>query len=117
FLVIIFGILLGNYGLSGRLALLQIIPNLIVVVLFTRLATQRDLKSSYTISIGMAVLSIATMVGILWFSEDTTQIFVNGGLASILFIIGFIGMRVGTAYPTSIVLTMSADISDYETAR
>ena len=117
FIVILFGIILGNYGLSGQISLLQIIPNLLIVVLFTRLATKRDLKSSYTISVIVAFLSAAIMLAILFFSEDPTQIFTNGGIVSILFIIGFIGLKVGNAYPTSVVLTMSADITDYETAR
>ncbi|MGP6139058.1 MULTISPECIES: MFS transporter [unclassified Jeotgalibaca] len=117
FLVILFGIILGNYGLSGRISLLQIIPNLLIVVLFTRLATKRDLKSSYTISVLVALASSAIMLAILFFSEDPTQIFTNGGLLSTLFIIGYIGLKVGNAYPTSIVLTMSADITDFETAR
>lgn len=117
FLVILFGIVLGNYGLSGRLSLFQIIPNLLIVVLFTRLATKRDLKSSYTISVLVAMASAALMLAILFFSEDPTQIFVNGGLLSILFGIGFIGMKVGNSYPTSIVLTMAADITDFETSR
>lgn len=117
FIVILFGIILGNYGLSGQISLLQIIPNLLIVVLFTRLATKRDLKSSYTISVIIAFVSAALMLSILYFSEDPTQIFVNGGFISVLFIIGFIGMKVGNSYPTSIVLTMAADITDYETAR
>ncbi|MGO4994551.1 MFS transporter [Jeotgalibaca porci] len=117
FIVILFGIILGNYGLSGQISLLQIIPNLLVVILFTRLATKKDLKSSYTAGVLVALASAATMLAILFFSEDPTQIFVNGGLPSILFIIGFIGLKVGNSYPTSVVLTMSADITDYETAR
>lgn len=117
FIVILFGIILGNYGLSGKISLLQIVPNLLIVVLFTRLATKRDLKSSYTVSVLIAFASAALMLSIIYFSEDPTQIFVNGGFLSVLFIVGFIGMKVGNSYPTSIVLTMAADITDYETAR
>ncbi len=117
FLVILFGIILGNYAISGKMALYQIIPNLIIVSIFTRLATKRDLKTSYTTSVLLLVVSILLMSFVLLTSNDTTQIFVNGGFYTILFTIGYIGMKMFASYPTSIVLTMAADITDYETAR
>lgn len=117
FLVILFGIILGNYGLSGQLSLWQIVPNLIVVVLFTRLATRRDLKTSYTVSILIAMTAMLVMLAILWTSGDPTQIFGNGGLLPIVFGIAYIAMKISSTYPNSIVLTMSADISDFETSR
>lgn len=57
------------------------------------------------------------MGAILYTSPDTTQIFANGGLAMYAFSAGYIGFKVAAGYPTSIVLTMAADISDYETAK
>ncbi|AZP04510.1 MFS transporter [Jeotgalibaca ciconiae] len=117
FLVILFGIVLGNYRLSGQLSLWQIIPNLLIVILFTRLATRKDLKASYTVSIVVAMLSTLTMLLILWTSGDTTQIFTNGGFIAILFGVAYVAMKVTATYPSSIVLTMSADISDFETSR
>lgn len=115
--VIIFGILLGNYGLSGQLSLYQIIPNLIIIALLTTFASRKGLKASYTTSVLLLLGSLALLAGVLFTSNDTTQIFTNGGLPMILFIVGYIGMRVFTTYPTSIVLRMAADITDYETAR
>ncbi len=117
FLVILFGIILGDFALSGQMSLYQIIPNLLLVVVLTRLATKKDLKASYTISIIAAGVSLLTMVAILLFVDDPTQIFANSGFLAILFTIAYIGLKVFQAYPTSIVLTMAADISDYETAR
>lgn len=117
FLVLLFGIVLGNFGLSGTLSLYQIIPNLIIVILMTRVASNIDLKSAYKYSITAALISVAIMAGIIIASDDPTQIFVNGG--ALAFIVGaaFIAWKSFQTYPTSIVLTMSADISDYETAR
>src|SRR5699024_9396884 len=37
-IVIVFGIILGNYGFSGQLSLIQIIPNLVLIALLTALA-------------------------------------------------------------------------------
>lgn len=117
FLVMLFGIVLGNYGLSGVLSTWQIIPNLLIVVLLTRVASNRDLKSAYKYSVLAALASILTMIIIIVTSNDPTQIFSNGGFLPILFGAAFIGWKTFQTYPTSIVLTMSADITDYETAR
>lgn len=117
FLVMLFGIILGNYALSGQLAIWLVIPNLLLVFLFTRVAGNKGLKISYRYSIGLSLLSTIVLFFTLLMSEDPTQIFVNGGLAAVLVIIGYIGMKAAATYPSSIVLTMAADISDYETAR
>lgn len=120
FLVILFGIILGNYALSGQISLIQIAFNLILVIALTRLATKRDLKTSYTTSIILSAISIITMGTILYTASNPLDIFSNGlltGAQSIIFTIAYVGMRIFSGYPTSIVLTMAADITDYETAR
>lgn len=50
FLVFIFGIVLGNYGISGTLGLIQIIPNLLLVAAFSILASRTSLKNAYMAS-------------------------------------------------------------------
>jgi Na+/melibiose symporter-like transporter len=117
FLVMLFGIILGNYALSGQLAIWLVIPNLIVVLIFTRIAGNQGLKSTYRYSIAISLISTIILFITLMVAEDPTQIFVSGGLAALLIIIGYIGMKAAATYPSSIVLTMAADISDYETAR
>lgn len=117
FLVMLFGIVLGNFGLSGVLSTYQIIPNLLIVMLMTRVASTKDLKSAYKYSVMAALASIAIMVAIIVTADDPTQVFVGGGFLPIVFGAAFIGFKTFQTYPTSIVLTMSADITDYETAR
>lgn len=120
FMIILFGIVLGNYALSGQMSLIQMVFNLLIVIVLTRLATRKDLKTSYSVSIIANIISIAAMTAVLLTADNPTQIFANGLLtntASITFTIAYIGMRVFSGYPTSIVLTMAADITDYETAR
>lgn len=61
FLVLIFGIVLGNYGISGTLGLIQIIPNLLLVAAFSILASRTSLKNAYMASLALLILSVATM--------------------------------------------------------
>src|SRR5699024_136635 len=93
-IVIVFGIILGNYGLSGQLSLIQIIPNLVLIALLTALASRKGLKASYTGSIIFLLVSLAILGSVLFTSNDTTQIFTNGGVPMIMFIVGYIGLRI-----------------------
>lgn len=120
FTVILFGIILGNYALSGQMSLIQMVFNLVIVIVLTRIASRTDLKTTYTMSTVANIISISIMTAILLMSNNPTQIFVNGlftGVESTIFTAAYIGMRIFSGYPTSIVLTMAADITDYETAR
>ncbi|MDK6729441.1 MFS transporter, partial [Aerococcus urinae] len=48
---------------------------------------------------------------------DTTQLFSPAGFLAYCFLGLWIAAKIFTTYPTSTVLTMSADITDYETSR
>ncbi len=118
--VMLFGIVLGDYGINGRMSLMQIVPNLILVALLTRLASKKDLKFVYTLSIIVGIISTILM-GILLITANGSGLlltmFTDGHWFSYAFLGLFIVTKIMTNYPNSIVLIMAADISDYETAR
>lgn len=116
FLAIFFGILLGNYMLAGQAAAWIIVPQLVFVFIFTKLAQKKDLKFSYKSSVTIATLALAAIIAMLVISPDTTNLGNLTGM-SIVFMAIWILTRVSIQYPTSIVLTMSADITDYVTAK
>jgi Na+/melibiose symporter-like transporter len=118
FLVILFGILLGSYAFSGQMALIQIVPNIVIILLLTRLASIKSMKTFYTTSIIAYILSVALIGVILFVGPDTTQIFAEGwGVLAVLFTIGYIGLKTFGGYPNTAVMTISADIADYELNR
>ncbi|WP_410035901.1 MFS transporter [Anaerococcus kampingiae] len=116
FLAIFFGILLGNYMLAGDVSVWSIAPQLLFVFLFTRLAQKKDLKTSYKFSATIATVALAIVLGLLFVTPDTTTLS-NMSFVSIVFIALWILARIAGGYPSSIVLTMSADITDYVTAK
>ena len=116
FLAIFFGILLGNYMLAGDVSVWSIAPQLLFVFLFTRLAQKKDLKTSYKVSVTIATVALAIVLGLLFITPDTTTLS-NMSFVSIVFIALWILARIAGGYPSSIVLTMSADITDYVTAK
>ncbi|MDY3006890.1 MFS transporter [Anaerococcus sp. AGMB00486] len=116
FLAIFFGIIVGNYMLSGDIAAWTIIPQLAFVFLFTRFAQKKDLKFSYKSSVTIASIGLAAVIGLLLIAPDTRSLSSFSTL-SIIFIVLWILAKISVQYPTSIVLTMSADITDYVTAK
>lgn len=117
FLVLIFGIILADMQLAGQVSLYLIIPQLVMIALFTKIAGDKGLKFTYKASVGLGALAWAALTAIIAFADDPTQIFSPVGILGYLFLALWILAKIFTAYPPSIVLTMSADITDYETSR
>lgn len=113
--VMLFGILLGDYELSGTISMIIIIPTLIITFVGVAYARKTDLKKAFVISTWIGLISFAALVVFL-FTIDTTAISLsNMGLATIGFIILYtLGMAFGSL-PTALVNPMIADVSDYET--
>ena len=59
--VILFGIVLGNYALSGDINAISVIPDLLITFAATALARKAGLKKSFTTCIAAA---LACMVGL-----------------------------------------------------
>lgn len=114
--VMLFGIFLGNYGLSGTISAYTIIPDLIITFFATWLARKYGLRRSFMTSIGMSMLSFIGM-GVLLFSlDDAAATFTGFGFPVILFIILYSAARSFGRTPTTLVIPMTADVSDYETS-
>ncbi len=106
FLVIVFAILLNDYGLTGQIALAEVLPKIIFILLLTRLATKRDLKTAYTTATVTALLAVFGAGIVLFLTDDPTQLFADGGLLAVLFAVCFIALRISANYGTSAVLLL-----------
>ncbi|MDK6804782.1 MFS transporter [Aerococcus sp. UMB7834] len=117
FLVLLFGIILADMQLVGQVSLYLIIPQFIMIAIFTRIAGKKGLKFTYQTSIILALAAWILMTVLFASTTDTTQLFSPAGFLAYCFLGLWICARIFSVYPTSIVLTMSADITDYETSR
>ncbi|AXI07648.1 glucuronide permease [Oceanobacillus sp. 143] len=116
--VMLFGILLGNYGLSGTIGLITVIPGLLITFFVTGLARKTGLRKAYLTAAWIGVLSYLAFIPLFLILDDPTVISLESiGIATIIFILlrtfaqGFGGA------PTTLVVPMIADVSDYETAK
>ncbi|MRH43217.1 glucuronide permease [Aquibacillus halophilus] len=114
-MVMLFGILLADYELSGTVSLIIIAPTLLITFLGVAYARKTGLKKSFVASTWLGMISFAVLIVFLFTIDPTTISLSNMGIATIGFLILYtLGMGFGSL-PSAIVIPMIADVSDYET--
>jgi Na+/melibiose symporter-like transporter len=113
--VMLFGILLGDYALSGKIGLITLVPTLIITFLVVGIARKTGLKKSYVTSAWIGMLSYLALIALFLLVDPASVSLSNIGLTTILFLVLY-SLAVGfSGIPTTLVVPMIADVSDYET--
>lgn len=116
-LVMLFGILLGDYAMSGKLSAMLIFPTIILTFLVTAFATRKGLKKAYVGSVWAAIISYSLMLAIVLMVDPAIISFDNIGFIAATFFFLYLVGSAFVALPTTLVVPMIADVSDYETAK
>ncbi|AQQ54623.1 MFS transporter [Planococcus lenghuensis] len=113
--VMLFGILLGDYELSGTVSMIIIVPTLLITFAGVWYARKTDLKKSFVASTWIGLVSFGLLIALLFLVDPRTISLENLGFATIGFLILYaLGMGFG-GLPSALVIPMIADVSDYET--
>lgn len=113
--VMLFGILLGNFALSGQYALIVMVPSLFIVFFGVRYAQNLGLKRALVLFSYIGAISFSVLFVLMLVFDTEDFALGNWGILSIVFLILFsIGRSISTLTP-SIVIPMIGDVSDYET--
>lgn len=113
--VMLYGILLGDYALSGQIGLITLIPTLIISVIAFGIARNAGLKKSYVITAWVGMLSFLGLIVLFLLTDPATVSLKSIGIPTILFLV-LISLANGfSRVPTTLVVPMIADVSDYET--
>ncbi|HHH8503126.1 TPA: MFS transporter [Streptococcus pyogenes] len=115
-MVMLYGIVFGNYALSGQFSLLFVIPGVLINILISSVARKKGLRFSYVASLQFGLIALAAFGVVLYFGKVGDLSLSNINLYTICFIITYMLARYITQAPAGLVLTMGADISDYETS-
>ena len=116
--VMLFGILLGDYSLSGTMGLITVIPTLLITFIGVAIARKTGLKKAYVTSIWIGLLSFVALIALFLIIDTPTSISLeNIGIATILFLILYTLAMGFASLPSTLVVPMIADVSDYETAK
>ncbi|MCD2136397.1 MFS transporter [Salinicoccus halitifaciens] len=113
--VMFFGILMGNFALSGQFGLIVLVPSLIFIFFGVRYAQNLGLRRALVLFsyIGAISFSILFILMVLFDPEEFAL--GNWGVLSIAFLILYSAGRAISSLTPSIVIPMIADVSDYET--
>jgi Na+/melibiose symporter-like transporter len=113
--VMFFGIMLGDYALSGTLSAVTVIPTLIITYVGIIYARKTGLKNVFVIGTWGALLFFGLTLGLLFIIDPATISLSNLTLTTILFFILYTLGYSFMGFTGNIVIPMIADTSDYET--
>ncbi|MGM0876221.1 MAG: MFS transporter [Bacillota bacterium] len=114
--VMFFGILLGDYALSGTVSMITIIPTLIFTYIGVGFARKKGLKNTFVGATWGALFSFTLLlIFFLLINDPTTISLSNLGLTTIIFLVLFTLGYSFMGLTGNLVIPMIADTSDYET--
>ncbi|MBM4761179.1 MFS transporter [Bacillus sp. B15-48] len=115
--VMLFGILIGDYALSGTISMITIVPTLLITFWAVAKARKTGMKKAFLFSTWIALGAFATLIGMFLIIDGSTISMSSIGIATILFIVLYtLAMGFGQV-PSTLVNPMIADVSDYETSK
>ena len=117
-LVMLYGIVCGNYALSGEVSAIYIVPSIIIITLGMKFIASRlgQRKALLFGAIGCIIFSSCLFLLFL-FGNPKSMSFTNINLFTIVFITLWILEQGFAGIAGNIVIPMTADCADYETYR
>ncbi|THE12842.1 glucuronide permease [Bacillus timonensis] len=114
--VMLFGILIGDYGLSGTISMITIVPGLLITFWAVAKARKTGMKNAFLFSTWTALGTFIALIGLFLFIDSSAISMSNIGFATILFVVLYtLALGFGQV-PSTLVNPMIADVSDYETS-
>lgn len=114
--VMLYGILFGDYALSGQMSLLLILPGILVNLGAAQIARRKGLRFAYVTALQVGILGLVGLAYFLFRAEPGMLSLTSLNLFTIGFFITYTFGRYASSAPSGLVLTMGADITDYETS-
>ncbi|WP_134700873.1 MFS transporter [Ammoniphilus sp. YIM 78166] len=113
--IMFFGILIGDYALSGTVSLITIIPTLVISYIGLGMARQIGLKRSFVGGTWLSLITASALAVFILMIDPTTISLSNLGVVTVVFLVLY-SLNMGfTQLTTNMVIPMIADCADYET--
>ena len=112
--VIIYGVLMGSYALSGKLQMISAIPTIIITFLGIAYARKLGLKKAYVLSTWLCIVLSVVLFVFLRAIDMKSLTLAPLSNATIVYLVLFSLLGGVSAIGTNIVIPMIADTSDYE---
>ncbi|MCL2362647.1 MAG: MFS transporter [Defluviitaleaceae bacterium] len=115
--VMIYGIIAGNFALSGQMNMFVFAPSMVISLLCVAYARKKGQKEALLFSTWGGILFTALILLLFVLGNPMTLSFTEWGIFTVLFM-GFLALRGGfMSINNSIIMPMVADCIDHETAR
>lgn len=114
-MVVLFGVIIGDFSLYGTLAGVMLIPNILIAVYGTRYASKVGTRKGFIVVTQLAILTFLGMFLMLWLGDPTTIRIGSWNFLTVSFILFYV---VGNGLRTlsgGLVIPMIPDVTDYET--
>ncbi len=115
--MIIYGVVAGNYALSGAVGGYSMIPTLIIVALGVQFARKMGQKQAIVLFTWIPMLLSAVLGGMILFGDMTSLNVTTFNFFTIAYIVVLTLMNGTRNVSGAIVIPMIADCADYETYR
>jgi Na+/melibiose symporter-like transporter len=113
--VILFGILIANYSLSGTIGLIAVVPTILLTLVGIQYARKLGIKKAYVVATWISIFLSIGFLFYMW-AIDLTTISLNPiNIQTVVFLLFQILLSGAIAIGGNIVIPMIADCSDYET--
>ncbi|GAB3055237.1 MFS transporter [Virgibacillus ainsalahensis] len=114
-MVMLFGIVMGDFGLSGTMSAIILIPNVLITIIVVGKSRKTGMKNGLVKSTWVSLLALIALVALFLVIDPTTISFESFGIATLLFIILYALVMGFGGVPSALINPMIADVSDYET--
>lgn len=114
-MVMLFGIIMGNYGLFGKMSSITMIPTFIIIVAGVQIARKFGQKRALVISTLLCIFFYSLLFLLLWLGDPTQISTSHMGFMTIAFLVLYSIGKGMSGVSGGIVIPMIADCADYET--
>jgi len=114
-MVMLYGIVMGNYALYGDMSMVVMIPNFIIILLGTKYASKFGSKKALVVSTWLSIASYIGIFLVLFLGDPTKISLENFSVMTVLWIVTYSLGKGISSISSGIVIPMIADCADYET--
>lgn len=112
-IILLFGIIIGNYGFYGKLNFITLIPSVIIILIGTKIAQKRGSKKALVQSSWLSIVFAVVYLGVFFVLEPTK--IGSAVVPTTVFLIVHCIFNGVKTISGNIVIPMIADCADYET--
>ncbi len=110
----LYGIVIGNYGLYSKMSMITLVPNMILIVVGTSVASKLSSKKATVIFTWVSIIFTTLLAALFIFGDPTKISLENVGFMTVAFILLYIFANGSTGITTGLATPMIADCADYE---